>query len=203
MADNEFQVESIGAVYAQALINEGQKQNALAEITDDVRGIGQLLKEDEAFFAFTQALTIGEDERLNSLKKIFEGRVHPLTLNVLQSLARRDRLMFLRGLVEAFETILKEMSGHVDVELICASELNPGTLERIKQSLIQKAGAAEGKAVDLKIKIDPSLIGGITLRIDDTLIDGSVATQLAKMEEQLKSRGIGQLQGRLNSVVVA
>ena len=105
--------------------------------------------------------------------------------------------MFLRGLVEAFETIMKKMSGHVDVELVSATEMNPAALDRIKQSLASKAGGT----VDLKVKVDPSLIGGVTVRIGDTLIDGSVSTQLGKIEEQLKLRGVSQLQGNISAVV--
>ena len=196
-ADNEFRVEAIGAVYAQALINEAQKQNVLGVVTEEVGGIGELLKGNPAFAAFTQNLTISEEERLGGLKKIFSGRVQPLTMQVLESLARRDRLMFLRGLVEAFETIMKKMSGHVDVEVVSATEMNPAALDRIKQSLASKAGGT----VDLKVKVDSSLIGGVMVRIGDTLIDGSVATQLGKIEAQLKLRGVSQLQGNISAVV--
>src|ERR1035437_686199 len=114
MADNEFQVEAIGEVYAQALINEAQKQNALAEVTQDVRGIGTILQSNAIFAAFAEALTIGEEERLAALDKIFQGRIHPLTLQTLRSISRRDRFMFLRGFVEGFEEILKKMSGQAD-----------------------------------------------------------------------------------------
>ena len=185
MADNEFQIEAIGEVYAQALVNEAQKRNALADITDDVRGIGQLLAQNKAFFNFTQALTIGEDERLASLERIFTGRVHPLTLNVIKSMARRDRLMFLNGFVEGFEAILKKMGGHVDAQLVSARELSAEVVNRVRDSL----GKSLGKTVDVKLKVDPSLIGGMTLTVGDTLIDGSVATQLGKIEEQLKRGG--------------
>jgi len=185
MAENEFQVESIGEVYAQALINEAQKQNVLAEVTDDVRGIGQLLRENKAFLGFTQALTIGEEERVNALNKIFSGRVHPLTLQVILSIARRDRLMFLRGLVSGFETLLKKMGGHVDAAIVTARELSPAVVDRVKQGV----GRSLGKTVDVTVKIDPALIGGMTLTIGDTLIDGSVATQLEKIKEQLKRGG--------------
>jgi len=185
MAENEFQVESIGEVYAQALINEAQKQNALAEVTDDVRGIGQLLRENKAFLGFTQALTLGEEERINALNKIFSGRVHPLTLQVILSISRRDRLMFLRGLVSGFETLLKKMGGHVDAAIVTARELSPAVVDRVKQGV----GRSLGKTVDVTVKIDPALIGGMTLTIGDTLIDGSVATQLEKIKEQLKRGG--------------
>src|ERR1051325_3461523 len=140
MADNEFQVEAIGEIYAQALVNEAQKQNALADITDDVRGIGQVLKSNESFQAFTQSLSISEEERLAALDKIFSGRVHALTLQTLRSLARRDRLMFLRGFVEGFEAILKKMGNQVDVELVSSSELKPDLVERIRQAVSKNVG---------------------------------------------------------------
>ncbi len=186
MPDNEFQIEAIGSVYAQALVNEAQKQNVLADVTDDVRGIGELLKTNPAFQAFTQALTINEDERVAALNKVFGGRIHPLTLNVMTSMARRTRFMFLRGFVEGFDAILKKLSGHMDVELASATELRPEMLARVKDAV----GKSLGKTVDVKVTIDPSLIGGMMLTIGDTRIDGSVATQLNKIEEQLK-RGSG------------
>jgi F-type H+-transporting ATPase subunit delta len=197
MADSEFQIESIGEIYAQALINEAQKQNALEQIREDVRGIGEVLQTNEAFRAFTQSLSVSVDDRIGHLDKIFGGRVHPLTLSTLKSLARRDRFMFLGGFVSGFETILKKMSGHMDVELVTPVELRPEVLERVKQAV----GRSIGQTADIAVKIDPSLIGGMTLRIGDTLIDGSVATQLAKIEEQLKRKGVSALQGNLQSAI--
>jgi F-type H+-transporting ATPase subunit delta len=181
--DNEFQFEAIGAVYAQALINEAQKQNALAEITEDVRGIGELLRTNDTFRAFVQALAIGEDERLASLEKIFAGRVHVLTLNILKALSRRDRFVLLQAFVEAFDGILKKMSGVVEVQLAAAVILQPDAIQRVQDALARSLG----KAIDLRVTIDPALVGGITLTIGDTLIDGSVATQLRKLQAQLRT----------------
>ncbi len=190
MPDNSFQIEAIGAVYAQALINEAQKQNVLSDVTDDVRGISGLLKSNVDFAAFTQAVTIADEERASILTKIFEGRVHELTLQVLKSLSRRDRLMFIGGMVRAFEDILHKAAGIVDVELVSSVELRPELISRLKDAVAKSTG----KSPELTIKIDPSLIGGMTLRIDDTLIDGSVETQLAKIKEQMKTGGLSRLQ---------
>ncbi|HVT81700.1 MAG TPA: ATP synthase F1 subunit delta [Phycisphaerae bacterium] len=185
MAENEFQVESMGEIYALALINEAQKQNALEAITEDVRGIGELLAHNKAFLAFTQAVTISDEEQVAALDKIFTGRIHPLTLNAIKSMARRNRFMFLRGLVEAFDVLLKKMGGHVEVEITSAREIRPEVLERVKQAISK----SESKIADIKVTLDPSLLGGMTVRIGDTLIDGSVATQLDKIKEQIKRGG--------------
>ena len=74
MAESEFQVESIGEVYAQALINEAQKQNALEQVSDDIQGIGELLANNKIFYNFTQALGTSEDEKAKHLDKIFSGK---------------------------------------------------------------------------------------------------------------------------------
>lgn len=196
MADNDFQVEAIGEVYAQALVNEAQKQGNLAAVTEDVRGIGELLKNNPAFAAFVHNLTVGEEERLTAIQKIFGGRIEELTLQVLKSLSRRDRFMFLSGFVAGFNDLLKKMENHVEIEIVSASELSQQTVDRVKAAVNSglAGGGGTGKTVDVTLKIDPSLIGGMTLRIGDTLIDGSVATQLQKIEEQLKRRGVGRLQ---------
>jgi len=180
--DSQLHIEVIGTIYAQALINEALKQGALDEVTGDVRGLGELLRTNEAFSAFTQALTIGEEERLASLEKIFSGRVHVLTLNTLRALSRRDRLVFIQGFVDGFEAILKLRSGVVDAALVTAVELRPDAIQRVQEAL----GRSLAKTVDLHVTIDPALVGGITLAIGDTLIDGSVATQLHNLEQQLK-----------------
>jgi F-type H+-transporting ATPase subunit delta len=190
MPHSELQFSAISAVYAQALINEAQKQEALPEVTEDVRGLGELLGANESFRAFVEALAIGEDERLAALDKIFAGRIHILTLNTLKALSRRDRLVFLKAFVEAFANILKKMSGVVVVQLASAVLLHPDAIQRVQDALARSLG----KAIDLRVTIDPALVGGITLTIGDTLIDGSVATQLRKIESQLNTTAFGKLE---------
>ena len=164
-----------------------------------MRGIGKLLKSNAAFLAFTQVLTIGEDERLAAIEKIFgQDRVHRSRSTRCVSLARRDRFMFLRGFVEGFEAILKKMSGHVDVEARSA----PGNSGRRCSNASSRPWAkASAKIADIQVTIDPALIGGMTLRIGDTLIDGWVATQLGRIQDQLKYSAVNHLQGKLATVL--
>lgn len=194
MADNEFEVESVGQVYAQALINLAQQQNVLGEVTEDIHSLKALRESDEAFARFLGAVTIPEDEKIQTLAKIFTGRVHPLTLQTLNAMARRERLVFLPGLFLAFDDILARLAGRVDAELTSAQPLAEATLNRIREAVSRSTG----KTPEITVKVDPALIGGMRLRIGDTLIDGSVETQLEKLQEQL--RNAGAVQQRLGSV---
>ena len=197
MADNEIQVEAVGAVYAHALVNMAKSQGNLPAVTDDIRGLMDVLNVNPLLVRFAQAVTIPGDEKAKVIGRIFTGRVENLTLHVLQAMARRDRLMFIRGLVEGFEKILSKMANQVEVEVTTAQPLSGDAQERIR------AGVAKslGKEPEMEMNVDASLIGGMKVRVGDTMIDGSVATQLKKIESQLKRLGSMMMQKRFAEMV--
>jgi len=197
MAQNELQAEAVGQVYAQALVNESLKQGNLAAVTEDVRGIAGVVRLNDDFRQFVEAVTISADEHVRILKVVFGGRIEELTLQVLLSMAGRSRLMFLRGMVEAFEHILAKIEKRIDVELTSAQPLADAAVERVRAAVDRSTG----KTATFSTMVDPELIGGIKLRIDDTLIDGSVATQLAHMRDRLKRRGIEDLAQRVKTAL--
>lgn len=199
MAKQSFQVEAVGHIYAQALVNLAQQQNVLDAVTEDVHGIGELLKANASFRQFVQAVTISADEKTKALTNIFSGKVHQLTLETLKSMARRERLMFLQGFVDGFDSILAKLAGRVEVELTTAAALAEPSVERIKAAV----KSAIGKEPHFTMKVDASLIGGIRLRIGDTLIDGSIDTQLDHMRESLQRGGMNRLQDQMDQVVAA
>lgn len=198
MADNDFETTAIGQVYAQALVNMAQQQGVLAEVTDDVRSLHELRTADERFALFLDAPSIPDDDKIASLKKILEGRVEPLTLQTLNALARRERLIFLPGFFRAFEAILERLAGRVEVQLTTGQPLAAERVERITAAVAKTLG----KQPVLKVTVDPALIGGIRLRVDDTLIDGSVETQLAKINSQLRQHGVAELQKKVSQIAL-
>jgi F-type H+-transporting ATPase subunit delta len=197
MPENEFEIEQVGEVYASALLNLAQKQNILDDVSADVRGIGQLLQTNAGFAAFIESPTVSADDHAKAIEKIFTGRANPMTVETLKSMARRNRLMFLSGFVAAWETLIKKLEGRVDVEVTAAAELSGDTLNRVKDAI----GKATGQKADIQLKQDASIIGGVKVRVGDTLIDASVETQLEKIHEQLKHGGIAAIQKNLNAVV--
>lgn len=101
---------------------------------------------------------------------------------LLLLLAERDRLDLLPDLVSVFHQRVMEHLKVVQAEVTTAAALTP---ERVAQ-LQQRLGASIGRTVTLTTKVDPALIGGMVTRIGSTVYDGSVATQLAALQQRLR-----------------
>lgn len=190
MAEADFQVEAMGEIYAQALIHVAQKQNVLAEVQEDVAGLAELLKSGGLIRDFVHAADVASDVQREILEKLFSGKIHQLTLETLKSMAARNRLMFIDGFIRGFQTIMNRQTGKIAVELIAASELSQDLIERLKAAVAK----ASGREPEFNTKIDPSLIGGVKVKVGDTLIDASVESQLAKIHSQLKTSGLERVQ---------
>ena len=101
---------------------------------------------------------------------------------LLLLLAERDRLELLPDLVSVFHERVMEHLKVVQAEVTTAAPLAP---ERVAQ-LQQRLGASIGRTVTLTTKVEPALIGGMVTRIGSTVYDGSVATQLATLQQRLR-----------------
>lgn len=197
MPDKNLDSVALGHVYAEALTRIAQKQNALPDVSADIQGLSTLLDTMPRFDAFIQAVTISPEEKMAALEKMFKDRLNPLTLRTLVSMAKRDRLIFMRGFIAAFNKILEGLSNQVDVEVTTAIALSDSAARRIEE----RVGASLKKTVVLHQKTNPLLLGGMVLQIGDTLIDGSVEAQLARVKTQMQNKGGDFLRERTGTLV--
>jgi F-type H+-transporting ATPase subunit delta len=100
---------------------------------------------------------------------------------LLMLLTGRGRLELLPDLVQVFHERVMEHQNLVSAEVTTAAPLTPDLVEQLQQRL----ATATGRRVDVTMKVDPALIGGMVTRIGGTVYDGSVATQLATLRQRL------------------
>ena len=96
-------------------------------------------------------------------------------------LLEKRRLVLLTNIESEFNFLLQEKLGRIDAQVTLAHELSEATLEKIVKSI----SAYSGKDVAVSIKIDPAIIGGIVTRIGSVVIDGSIYTQLNKIQQTI------------------
>ncbi len=101
--------------------------------------------------------------------------------NLLQLLAENDRLGALPEISAQFDALKVQAENRVNVTVVSATPVDAALAEQITKALTRRFG----RAVDLKVEVDPSMLGGAIIRADDMVIDGSVRTRLQRLTESL------------------
>lgn len=122
----------------------------------------------------------GPARRARLARERWGGRVSAITLRLLEALASRDDLHLLRAVHAHCTTLLRRTEGRLRVTAAFAAEPDPDTVTRLRQRLIPA-----GTPFDLNVCVQPSLLGGFTVRIDDRLVDASLAGRLARLRTAL------------------
>jgi F-type H+-transporting ATPase subunit delta len=183
--DSASQQDPVARSYAEALLGLADQEGQLESIAEEMQDLGSLWREHPELQKLLSAPVLSSEKRGASLKRILEGRCSDLLSRFLDVVIRKDRLDCLGAICEAFRALYDERYGIVRGEIHLPRE--PPEAERAR--LAERVGEALGRKVELTAKADPSLIGGMRLRIGDEVIDGSVVRQLQRMRTQLSRAG--------------
>lgn len=184
--------EQIALVYAEALVAAGERAGNTAELLADFDAL--LVEVLDRFPKFEEILSSGRishGEKVAILDRTLAGQT-PLLLNFLKVLSRRGRLDGLRVIHRRAHEIFDRLRNRVPVRVTTATPLPDALADQVAARLREIIG---GEPV-LQRVTDPSVIGGVVLRVGDTVYDGSVATQLQKVREQMIERSVHEIQSR-------
>lgn len=198
----EANPDAIATVYARSLfelaVAEGgndQAESVLGELDD----ILEIARGDASFSEFLATRVIPAESRDASLVKILEGNASDLTIRFLRLLNRKGRLGHLPPIVGALETLVQDAFGRVEVDLFTAEALDDDAKTRFRDTLASKLG----KSIILHTYIEPSMLGGVKLRIGDSLVDDSLVGQLSRMRDRLNTDGTSRLRSTADRVIDA
>lgn len=179
--------------YARSLLDLANERNQAESIGQEIAALREILTENPTFQQFLADPAISEAEREQTLKKVFGGRVAPLVMNFLGVLNAKGRAGLLAQAADAYDDLLDEQLGKIEVDVTVAQKLTPEQLEAVRQ----RVSAALKKDAVVHQYVDESIIGGLVLRVQDQLIDASVKYQLEAMREQLLTAkdGAGGVRG--------
>ncbi len=188
---------ALSAIYAKSLIDLADSQGGrttIETILGELEDVLELARSDKQFGEFLASRVLGAKDRSESLTRIFSGRVHKLTLNFLLTLNRKGRLSHLPAVVGSFDSLVQAKFGRVEVDVFTAAPMGQDELRDVKTHL----SGVLGKDVIVHPYVDGAMLGGIKFRIGDQLVDGSLATRLRKMRDQIESAGSAELRARLD-----
>ena len=191
------QTDTLARTYATSLYelaDEGGGRDRVMEVADELEQICELLRGDRQFLELFTSPIIDTARRSEAITRIFADRVSELTVRFLVILNRNGRLGHLDSIQIALDQLVQEAFGRIEVDVITASEIDEAAKNRIGERIKQ----ALGKEPVMHSYTDPSIIGGVRLRIGDELIDGSVATRLRRMGAALQQQGGNDIRSEID-----
>ena len=121
------------------------------------------------------------------MKKIFDGRISDLVLRFLLVTNDKGRLGHLEHIAGALDSMIQDAHGRIEVDVFTVN--GDGADSALLETVASRVKESTGKDAVLHQYADPSMIGGIKLLIGDKLYDGSVATRLRRLKEEVLGRG--------------
>ena len=168
--------------HAQAVFKTALDRKELNRWQSDLRKIASLFK-DEAIFALLKNPEVNFDDKAKVLSERL-GDINPLALKLVSQLVAKGRLGMIGDIADEYQRLVDNYRGIEGAEVAEVTTAIPLDDED-KLRLAQRLTSLVGKPVVLKAKVDSGLIGGITIRVGDKLIDGSIRSKLAALKKEM------------------
>ena len=168
-------------VIATGLFNVADQNNDLDKARDALKTLNQIVIDSGQFRALVQSKKIKGKSKVEILNSVLGKLSHPLVNEVVSYLKGSSAVNELKEISIFFDLMYRKKSNTIEVKGIVASKMSNQQIESFKASLDEILG----KKTKLSIEVDPSLIGGIKLRIDNTFLDASIHNQLQTLRTEL------------------
>lgn len=171
--------DSAARRYAQAAFELAGERNALEIWDRDLRSLAEAFVTPEAL-AFIASRRVTPQAKESFLRRV-AGEPDPLVWNLVRLLASKGRLELLPQIMEGFQELLDAQRGIAHAEVVTAVALS----DEERAALAQRLSALTGRQVQVTLREDPEIFGGLIARMGDQLIDGSTRSRLLQLKRQL------------------
>ena len=178
--------QSVAKVYAVAYLDSLGKSGGETAALELSSFVDHVVLPQPQF----RQLLCGCDEKLRLIQRTLEGRATTLFVNFLRVLARHERLDVLPVIRRLVDHEVERRAGKRRIGVSSAVPLTAASLASIKSSL---AIALECEPI-LETRVDPSLLGGLVIRVGDTVYDGSLSAQVKQLRARLRERCMNEIQ---------
>ena len=186
MAKSGSSITAVAERYARSLYELAAETNAVANVERDLAGFESLLTESPDLGRLIRSPVFSAEEQSKAIAAVLDkAGIGGLAGNFLRVVANNRRLFAVPAIIAAFRHIAAEARGETSAEVTSAHALTADQENELKAAL---KGVA-GKDVTLAVKVDPSLLGGLVVKMGSRQIDTSLKTKLASLKLALKEVG--------------
>lgn len=190
--------QHVGEVYARALLGTAVKNGNVDTVVDELESlVKDVLDRNPKLEAALANPKMQAEDKWALLDRVFGGKMNATLLTFLKIVARRHRLNAIRAIQESASKLRDELAGRVQVEVTVSKPLDTAA----EKALVAKLQGLFKKDVRLQTKVNPGILGGLVVRVGDTVYDGSVDGQLRLLRKSVGQRAENALRSVAGSLV--
>lgn len=183
MASEARGVSGLAERYGVALFDLADERKELDAVARDLQALRALLRESADLRRLIRSPVLSREEQGKAIIAIAQqAGLAPLTRNFLGLLARNRRLFALPEIIGGFLSRLAERRGEVTAQVLAAQDLSPAQRAAVDEQLRK----AVGRKVAIDVQIDPSLLGGLVVKVGSRMIDASLKSKLHRLQLAMK-----------------
>jgi F-type H+-transporting ATPase subunit delta len=184
MAGEDGIVSGMAGRYANALFELAREEKKLEQVKADLESFDALVAGSKDLTRLVRSSVFTAEEQFNALDAILKkAGIKGGAANFLKLVAANRRLFAVRDMIRAFRTLVAKHKGEVVAEVIVAEKLKDSHIEALKSTLKAVIG---GKSIDLNVRIEPAIIGGLIVKVGSRMVDSSLRTKLNAIKYALK-----------------
>jgi F-type H+-transporting ATPase subunit delta len=177
-------ISGMAGRYATALFELALDNKAVDAVKKDLDQFEALVTESADLNRLVRSPVFGVDEQLKALSAILaKAGISGLAANFLRVITTNRRLFAVRDMIRAFRALVARQKGEVTAQVTVAETLSDKNIDALKGALKSVTG---GKDIDLDVKIDPAIIGGLIVKVGSRMVDSSLRTKLNSIKFAMK-----------------
>jgi F-type H+-transporting ATPase subunit delta len=186
VATNHTSAEGVAGRYASALFDLAHETSKTPEVEGDLVRFQGLLDESPELLRLVRSPVIGAEDQSRAIAAILDkAAIGGLTANFVKLVTANRRLFVIQDIIKVYRALAAKARGEITAEVTSAFALNDEQVAALKDTL----KASVGKDVTLKTHTDPSLLGGLVVKVGSRMIDSSLKTKLQNLKVALSGAG--------------
>ncbi|WOH82036.1 F0F1 ATP synthase subunit delta [Bradyrhizobium sp. BEA-2-5] len=186
MAAEDTSVSGVSGRYATALFELARDEQSVDQVRADLDKFDALLNESADLKRLVRSPVFAADAQLKALSAVLaKAGIAGISANLLKVLTANRRLFVVADVIRGYRALVAKFKGEATAEVTVAEQLSDKNLDALKVAL----KSVTGKDVALNVKVDPSIIGGLVVKLGSRMVDGSLRTKLNSIKHAMKEAG--------------
>ncbi|HLZ04684.1 MAG TPA: F0F1 ATP synthase subunit delta [Bradyrhizobium sp.] len=186
MAAEDPSVSGVPGRYATALFELARDEKSIDAVKADLDKFDAMLEESADLKRLVRSPVFAADTQSRALSAVLDqAGITGISANFLKVLTANRRLFAVSDVIRAFNALVAKFKGEASADVTVAEPLSDKNLDALKSAL----KAISGKDVILNVKVDPSIIGGLVVKLGSRMVDSSLRTKLNSIKHAMKEAG--------------